>query len=335
MEPRCNRVDRRTVLTGAMGWLLVAFSPKAIGQRARGGIPRVAVLAPSTREREEVTLRPFFDEMRRLNWIEGETIHYDRAYGDDIRDNLTRLARELVARKPDLIFAPPSPAAVAARDATRIIPIVFATGTDPVGSGLVESLARPGGNVTGALSVVESLAPKVLEIFHEIVPTAKRIGYINDAKDPRARIDVAALSPIAAARGLVLLTADVTRPEDLKGAVARLVDQRVDAIATGTSLIFNLRIALLELTNARGVPVVGHRTELAEAGALITYGANLPEQMRRAAFLADKVLKGSSPSEMPVEQPTRFELIVNMKTARRFGLTVPQSVLLRADRVIE
>jgi putative ABC transport system substrate-binding protein len=298
-------------------------------------MPRVAVLAPSTHAREEVTLRPFFDEMRRLGWVEDQTVVYDRAYGDDLQNNLARRAVELVARKPDLIFAPPSPAAVAARKATPTIPIIFATGTDPVGTGLIESLARPGGNVSGILSVVESLAPKLLQVLREVLPAAKRVGFLNDPDDPRARIDLAAASPAASALGMTLIVADVTNPTALSPAVARLADQKVDALVTGTSLIFNLRVRLLEQTNARRLPVVGHRRELAEAGATFSYGASLSDQMRRAAIMVDKVLKGSLPSELPVEQPTKFEIVVNLNAARALGVKIPQSVLLRADMVIE
>ena len=273
--------------------------------------------------------------MRRLGWIEGQTVLYDRAYGDDIQDNLTRLAAEVVARKPDLIFAPPSPAAVAARKATSAIPIVFATGTDPVGTGLVESLARPGGNVTGMLSVVDSLAPKLMQVLREVLPLAKRVGFLSNPDDPRARTDFAAGRPVANALGMTIVVSDVRSPTSLSAAVARLADQKVDAIVTSSSLIFNLRAQLLEQTNARRLPVVGHRAEMAEAGALFTYGAALSGQIRQAAAMVDRVLKGSLPSEMPVEQPTKFELVVNLNAARALGVKMPQSVLLRADRVIE
>ena len=188
-------MKRRKLLLGSCGWLITGNSTAARAQPTRSTMSRVAVLAPSTRAREEATLRPFFDEMRRLGWIEDQTVVYDRAYGDDLRDNLGRLAVELVARKPDLIFAPPSPAAVAARQATATIPIIFATGTDPVGTGLIESLARPGGNVSGILSVVESLAPKLMQVLREVLPAAKRVGFLNDPDDPRARIDLAAARP--------------------------------------------------------------------------------------------------------------------------------------------
>jgi ABC-type uncharacterized transport system substrate-binding protein len=289
-------MNRRNLLQGALACLIAGTSTAAQGQPTSSTMPRVAVLAPSTRAREEVTLRPFFDEMRRLGWIEGRTVVYDRAYGDDLQGHLARLAVEVVARKPDLIFAPPSPAAVAARKATSTIPIIFATGTDPVGTGLVASLSRPGGNVTGMLSVVESLTPKLMQVLREVLPTAKRLGFLNDPDDRRARTDLAAGRPAARVLGMTLVVSEVTSPATLSAAVTRLVEQKVDAIVTTTSLIFNLRVRLLELANARRLPVIGHRAELAEAGALFTYGGALSDQLRRAATMVDKVLRGSLPS---------------------------------------
>jgi putative ABC transport system substrate-binding protein len=330
-----GRVNRRTLLLGSLSCLMAGMSTAALGQPTRSTMPRVAVLAPSTRAREEVTLRPFFDEMRRLGWIEGQTVVYDRAYGDDLQANVTRLAVEVVARKPDLIFAPPSPAAVAARQATSTIPIIFATGTDPVGAGLVASLSRPGGNVTGTLSVAESLTPKLMQVLREVLPAAKRLGFLDDPGDPRARTNLAAARSAARVLGMTLVVSDVTSPATLSAAVARLVEQKVDAIVTGTSLVFNVRVHLLELANAERVPVIGHRAELAEAGALLTYGAALSDQLRHAATMVDKVLKGSLPSELPVEQPTTFELVINLRAARALGVKVPQSIVARADRVID
>jgi putative ABC transport system substrate-binding protein len=328
-------MNRRRRLLALSCWAAAWLAALARAQPARGAIRRVAVLAPSIRAREEVTLKPFFDEMRSLGWIEGRNIDYDRAYGDDNAADLARLAVDLVGRQPDLIFAPPSPAAVAARNATTTIPIVFATGTDPVGIGLVASLAKPGGNVTGVLSVAESLAPKLLQMVREILPRARRLGLLYDPSDPRARIDRDALSAPAAAMGFSFIVADVTEPAALGPAVAALAQQKVDAILTSTSLLFNLRVALLELANARRLPVVGHRSELADAGAVLTYGAPLPNQLRRAAALVDKVLKGTPPSAIPVEQPTYFELVVNVRAAAALGVTIPATLRQRADRVIQ
>jgi putative ABC transport system substrate-binding protein len=324
-------MDRRGLLLGLSAAavapsILVAQSPQR---------KRVAVLAPSTREREDVTLRPFFDELRALGWNEGENVEYDWAVANDDPAALDRLAAALVGRNPDLLFAPPSPAAVAARKATRTIPIVFATATDPVASGLVASLANPGGNATGIISVADSLAPKLMEILHEVLPKARKLGLINEPRDPRARIDREAMTRAAPAFGMSIVAGTVANASELRPTVLRLASQGADAFVTGTSLIFNLRAELLETTNALNLPVAGHRSELADAGALLSYGASLSDQMRKAARIADKVLKGVSPSSLPVEQPTVFELVVNRRAAERMGIKVPASVLLRANRVVE
>jgi putative ABC transport system substrate-binding protein len=323
-------MDRRGLLLGIAA--AVAGASVATAQTPR--VPRVAVLAPSTRQREEQTLMPFFDEMQVLGYVEGHTIEYDRAYAFDEPSRLDALAAEIVARKPDLVFAPPSPAAVAARRATSAIPIVFATATDPVASGLVASLAKPGGNATGITSVAESLAPKLMEILHEMLPKAKRLALVNEANDPRARIDGEALSRAAPAFGMTIIVGTVARASELRPTVMRLASQKADAIVTGTSLIFNLRNELIAIANGLRLPVAGHRSELADAGALFSYGASLADQLQKAARMADKVLKGASPSSLPVEQPTLFEFVVNQSAAARLGIKVPAPLLLRADRVI-
>ena len=178
---------------------------------------------PSTRAREEVTLKPFFDEMRAIGWIEGQNLVYDRVYADDQQRDLPRLSAELVARNPELIYAPPQSAAVAARQATRSIAIVFATGFDPVGAGLVASLVRPGGNATGLLSVIESLVSKRIELLRAMLPGTKRIGLLGDPNDPRLAGERSALAPVAVALGLTVSVAEASSPAELDPAVARLI----------------------------------------------------------------------------------------------------------------
>jgi putative ABC transport system substrate-binding protein len=309
--------------------------PRRVNAGTEQGPRRVAVLAPSTPEREAATLKPFFDEMQRLGWSEGQQVAYDRAYADDRHENLPRLAASLVARRPDLIYAPPSPAAVAAKSATSTIPIVFGTATDPVGTGLVQSLARPGGNVTGICSVIDSLAPKSLELLQQLLPGLRRVGLLGEQQDARLRLDREALVPLLAARGMQLMLAEATNPQGVDDAVDRLLKGRVEVVMTNSSLTYNLRARLAEHFRARRVALVGHRLEMVEAGALFSYGASLPEQLRASAQVVDRILKGARPGNIPVEQPTRFELAFNTATARALGIDVPPTVRLRADRVIE
>ncbi len=328
-------MNRRHALRLSIGASMSAGASLLWSRVPAAGLRRVGVLAPSTRAKEEVILEPFFDQMRELGWIEGQTILYDRVYADDQQRDLHRLAVELVARKPELIYAPPTPATLAAKQATGTIPIVFAAVGDPVGTGLVASLARPGGNVTGVVSVVDSLAPKRVELLREILPGAKRLGFLSDPTDPRSSIDRAALAPVATALGLTIVVAEGSNPVDFEAAVARLTDQGVDAILSGTTITANLRERLVELANRQRVPVVGHASYMAAAGALFAYGASRADQLRRSAQLVDKILEGAKPADSPVEQPTKFELVINLKAARSLGLTIPRSLLLRADEVIQ
>jgi putative tryptophan/tyrosine transport system substrate-binding protein len=324
------------LLSAAMAIVADSWAATARAQASGGTNPRrIGVLAPSTAAREAVTLKPFFDEMRRLGWVESQTVLFDRAFADDQYTELPRLARELVARRPELIFAPPLPAAVAAKGATATIPIVFATGTDPVGVGLVQSLARPGGNATGMISVIESLTPKSLELLLQLMPAVRRVGLLGDPSDARLGQDRDALAPLLAARGMQLVVAGASQPQAFDAAVAQLLRERVEVIMTNSSLSFNLRDRLLELLRGKPVAVVGHRRELVESGALFSYGARLQEQIRRAAFVVDKILHGAKPGDIPVEQPMEFELVLNLRTARTLGVSVPQTMLLLANQVIE
>ena len=330
-------MNKRRILRYVIG-IGVGASARALplwAQAPAANMRRVGVLAPSTRAKEEIILKPFFDEMRRLGWIEGQTIAYDGAYADDRHQDLPRLAGELVARKPELIYAPPQVAAVAARRATATIPIVFATGNDPVGAGLVSSLARPGGNATGVVNVVDSLAPKRVELLRQILPGAKRIGLLGDPTDPRLKFDRDALAPVATALGLTIVVAEASNPVEFDAAVAKLIGQGVDVILATTSITNSLRGRLIELANRRRVPVVGGIAPMAEAGGLFTYGASLAVQFRRSAQLVDKVLKGAKPADIPVEQATKFELVVNLKAAKALGIAIPRSILSRADEVIQ
>jgi putative ABC transport system substrate-binding protein len=323
---------RRRVLACVAAALALAGS-RTSAQPER--IRRVGVLAPSTAAKEAITLRPFFDEMRALGWIEGSDVAYDLAFAADDHARLAALAAELVGRAPHVIYAPPQAAAMVARRATSTIPIVFATATDPVGFGLVQSLAKPGGNVTGIATLATTLVPKALEILREVMPNARRLGVLGDPADPRWKADLDALAALASTFGIAVASAAARSERDLEGAFARLVAGRADVVFTNSSFIFNHRRTVVALARKARVPVVGHRAEFVDAGALFAYGAPLASQIRRSAHLVDKVLKGARPADMPVEQSTLVELVVNLRTARELGVTVPASILARAERVVE
>lgn len=323
-------MNQRRLLLLALGAGLADHATLLRAQTPAASLRRVGVLAPSSRAKEEVTLKPFFDQMRELGWIEGQNIAYDRVFADDQHERLPTLAAELVARKPELIYAPPVPSALAAKRATQTIPIVFGVVQDPVGIGLVTSLARPGGNVTGVSNISTSLAPKRVELLKEILPGAKRLGLLGDPSEPNTKIEQQALAPAVAALGLTIVVAEVAHPSDVDAAVARLVAERVDAIyLLEGSLIFNMRSRVVELANQKRVPVINPSI------GLFAYFASQADRLRRSALLVDKILKGANPADLPVEQPTLFELVVNVKVANALGITIPRSILLRADRVIE
>ena len=328
-------MNPRRLVVLALGASLSGHSALLRAQSPAAGLRRVGVLAPSTRAKEEVILKPFFEQMRALGWIEGQNIAYDRVYADDQQQDLARLAGELVTRKPELIYAPRVVAALAAKRATGTIPIVFATGTDPVGNGLVASLARPGGNATGVLNNIESLVPKRLELLHEILPRAKHVGMLRDPTEPQSIDSLRRTGLAAMALGLTVVWADMSDPSELDAAMAKLSGEGVDVIYAGTTIAFYLRARIVELASRKRVPVFVNRASGLEAGALFAYGPLLADQVRRSAQMVDKVLKGAKPADIPVEQPTKFELAINLKAAKALGITIPRAVLLRADEVIQ
>ena len=324
-------MQRRLVLL-TLGACLSGHATLLRAQAAAAGLKRVGVLAPSTRSKEEVTLKPFFDQMHELGWIEGQNIAYDRVYADDQHERLPALAAQMVARGPELIYAPPSVSALAAKGATLTIPIVFGAVTDPVAHGLVKSLGRPGGNVTGVSNMSAEIAGKRIELLHEILPGVKRLGLLGDPTDPNTTIEQQAVTTAAATVGIQAVFAGLTQPGGLDAAFAALLAQRPDAVyPLEGALTFNLRARVLELANQKRLPVVGHSS----AGGLFSYFAAQADGLRRSAEMVDKILKGAKPADIPVEQPTLFRLWVNLKAAKALGITVPKNILLRADRVIE
>jgi putative ABC transport system substrate-binding protein len=262
-------------------------------------------------------------------------VTYDRAFANDQQQDLARLAVELVSRGPEVIYAPPTPAAFAAKRATNSIPIVFGAVWDPVGSGLVASLPHPSGNVTGLCVLTESLGPKRLELLREVLPKIKRLGWLGDETDPTTKYEREVMRPIAASYGITIIEAEASNPATAEIATQRLISNGAEVIYAGTSpLVYNLRSQVVEWATRRRIPVIAYRSELAEAGALFSYGASLPHQIRRSATYVDKILRGAKPGDLPIEQATEFELVVNLKAARSLGIELPHSILLRADRLV-
>jgi len=272
--------------------------------------------------------------MRELGWIEGRNVTYDRVYAEGNPARLPDLAGELVARRPDLLYTTPNAEALALAAKTRSIPIVFGAVTGPVELGLARSLARPGGNATGVANIGSELGGKRMQLLKQVLPNLRRVGVLVVPNTPSAMNEPQLIGQ-AAGTGVEVMAAYV-KDGELGTAFASLAQGQVEAVLmTHTPIFVRQRKRVLELASKLRIPVIGHRSEVAEAGALLSYSSILLEQIRASARIADKILKGATPADIPIEQPTKFELVINLKSANALGITVPQSVLVQADRVIE
>jgi putative ABC transport system substrate-binding protein len=273
--------------------------------------------------------------MRELGYVEGRTVVFEARGADGKPERLPGLAAELVRLKVDAIVTAGTAAVQAARQATATIPIVMATGSDPVGLGVVASLARPGGNVTGVTTLNPELSAKRLELARELVPRASRLAILGDAGTAATAIQVRETAAAARTLGVRLHSFTVRDRADLANAFSMIARERpaVLLVIPG-ALFFGERQYLAELAVKHRLPTVHGAQEYTEAGGLIAYGPDRPELLRRAAVYVDRILRGAKPADLPVEQPTKFELIVNLRTAKALGLTIPPSILSRADEII-
>ena len=328
-------MKRRRALLAA-GALLAVRPLFAPAQAPSARKVTVAVLSASTPERGLALSQPFFSRMKELGWIEGRNITYIRAYAEGETGRLDALAAELCARTPDLVFAGVAPAAVAVHKVTKTIPVVFGVVNDPVRLGLVRSLGRPGGNVTGVISVSESLGPKRLQLFAEFLPKLKRVGLLVDTADTGSTADRAPTEQAARTLGIELLVGECRGPQDLQRCVTEVTARGAGALLGSTSaMLYGQSSRVIDLARKARVPFAGGPAGFADIGALFGYSASLGAQFRRAAEFADRILRGAKPADLPVEQMDKFEFRINARTARSLGIAIPQSILLRADRVIE
>jgi putative ABC transport system substrate-binding protein len=299
-------------------------------------IRRVGILSDESPLVGAKTFEPFAQGLRDLGWIEGQNIAFERRYAAENYKILPGLAAELVRIQPDVISVIGTPAARAAKTATQTIPIVFARISDPIGAGLVPSLARPGGNITGVSIQTRELAAKLLELLTTTVPDAKRVGALWDPNFPPASPQLQEVEGAARSLKLELITEPVRSSDDFAPAVRAMVEQGASAIVVvGAAIFFEHPQQLADLMVKARLPGIFFRREQVEAGGLMSYGTNFPDMYRRAAVYVDKILKGAEPADLPVEQPTKFELVINLKTAKALGLTIPPMLLARADEVIE
>jgi len=279
---------------------------------------------------------PFLEGLRELGWVEGQNIVVEDRWADAKTDRLPALAAELVRLKVDAIFALSWPAAVAAKQATTTIPIVIMGAGDPVGTGLVASLAHPGGNITGLSDLSAELSAKRLELLKETVPKLSRVAVLWNSADGGMTLRFRQIQAAAPTLGVTARPLGVQEPDDFEQAFAAMTQERPDALFVVSDVLTRLHHKrIVEFATRNRLPVMYERREYVTNGGLISYGPSFPDLLRRVAALVDKILRGAKPADLPVEQPTRFELAVNLKTAKAIGLTIPQSILIRADEVIQ
>lgn len=326
---------RTATLTGLVVALLGTLVPAgARGAELPAGTARIGYLAPIAQPvREDV----FRQELRRLGHVEGQNLAIEYRSADGRLDRLPALAAELVRLRVDLIVAVVTQAALAAQKATSTIPIVMVGVADPVGLRLVASLARPGGNVTGTSTIAADVVGKQIEVLREMLPGLSRVGAVWNPGNPAFQRRVLEEVRTAATRlRLQLHAVEARRPEDLDRAVAAIVRQRADALFVLPDPVLAAHFARIAgLAVRHRLPVVGASRQTAEDGALMAYGPDYLEGFRRAAAYVDRILKGDRPASLPVEQTTKFELVINARTARALGVTVPQSLVLRADHIVQ
>ena len=327
-------MDRRAFIASVAGCVVLAC-PVAEAQPVVK-VYRIGFLAGTAPTAEARLWEGFFQGMRELGYVEGQNFVIEGRYYEDRIERLPALAAELVELKVDIIVAGAPPAPEAAQRATSTIPIVMAYHPDPVGSGLVASLARPGTNVTGMSVLGRELVGKQLQLLKETVPGISRVAVLANPSVPFNAIGLKEAEAAARSMNVQIQLLQVRTPGDFAAAFSAMKKDRAGGlIALGSSMFFAERKQIMELAAQSRLPSMASFTEYAEAGGLMTYGANLRESFRRSATYVDKILKGAKPGDLPVEQAAKIQLIINLKTAKEIGLTIPQSVLQRADEVIQ
>jgi putative ABC transport system substrate-binding protein len=315
------------LVLGLFAWWLAAHAQQ------QTKVPRIGILSDESSSLGAKSFEPFAQGLQELGWVEGQNVTIERRYSGGNNEILPRLAVEVVQLQPDVILAVGTAAAQAAKTATQTIPTVFTRAADPVGLGLVPSLARPGGNLTGLSLQNFDIDAKRLQLLVTAVPEAKRVGVLWD---PSFRPSGSRVEGAARSLKLELIPVEARRPDDFERAVREMLERGAGALyVLGAGIFLEHTQQLVDLTVKVRVPTMFYRGEFVEAGGLMSYAASVHDMYRRAAAYVDKILKGAKPADIPVEQPTKFELVINLKTARAIGLTIPPTLLGLADEVIE
>ncbi len=318
-----------TILGGATAWPLAARAQLA------GKLPTIGFLAPTTASAMAPWIAVFVGRLRELGWIEGRTVVIEYRWADARTERFAEIAAEFVKLKVDVIVTYASAPVLAAKHTTTLIPIVFAAQMDPVGAGVVASLAHPGGNVTGLSIQTTDTADKRLELLREVVFNLGRLAIMVNPGAPGALLEMREVQEAGRTLGLNVTTLEIRQTDDIAPAI-EAVKGHADALYVATDpLVFTNRVRINILARDLKLPTIYGSREYVEAGALMSYGPNFPDLFRRAAEYVDKILRGTKPADIPVEQPTKFDLVINLKTAKAIGLKIPGSFLIRADEVIE
>lgn len=328
-------MGRRAFIASALG--LCAVPLVASAQHA-GKVARIGMLLPNTSEivARNPRIAAFLKGLRDLGWIEGQNLVIERRFAEGQPGRLAELAADLARIGVDAIVTAAAPSALAAQTATRSIPIVVLDPGDPVGLGLVASLARPGGNITGVSSIAPALAAKRLALLKEVVPATVRVVVLANAAIPPAEIAMRELEATAKVLGVQIQSVPIKGVKGIEQAFGEIARQHADGILVFPDpLTFSNEVTITGFALKSRIPALYGAMEFVQAGGLMSYGPSYPEMFRRGANYVDRILKGAKPGDLPIEQPTRFEFVVNLKTAKALGLTIPQSVLQRADQVIE
>jgi putative tryptophan/tyrosine transport system substrate-binding protein len=317
-----------TLLGAAAAW------PLAAGAQQLGKPPTIGILGSNSAAWSHL-VSALILRLRELGYIENRTVEIEYRWTEGRDERYAAMAADLVGLKVAIIVALGTPAIVEAKKATAIIPVVFPLASDPVGDGLVSSLARPGGNVTGLSNQQPDLAGKRLEILRAIIPALSRLAVLANGHSPTALLNVGEVQAAAPKLGLEIDILDIKRADDIAPAIAQLKGRTQAIYVVGDSLVFDNRIQVNTLALAARLPTIYVQREYVEAGGLVSYGTRFLDLFRRAGDYVGKILKGANPADIPVEQPTKFELIINMKTAKALGLDLPPMLLARADELIE
>ena len=316
--------------------LAVAAAGPSINAQQVSKIAKIGYLAPSTPASVAHLVEAFRQGLRELGYVEGKTVVLEARYAEARVERLPELARELVGLKVDVIVASTDAVIAAVKRETRTIPIVMAPSSDPVGSGFVASLARPGGNVTGLSAISPELSGKRLELLREVVPGLSRVAFLWNPDVRGNLFEYKETEGAARSLRLELQSVEVSRAEDLDRAFSAITNQRAQALVlpAGNLIGFSNLGRITSFAQRNRLPTIFSQREYVDAGGLMSYGPSSSGMFRRAAVYVDKILKGAKPADLPVEQPTQFELVISLKTAKALGLTIPQSLLQRADEVV-